>query len=246
MSRLNPTALALCAAALVAGCAGGTTSSPSRTASASSTSGTASSAATGSAASGSRSGMSFFVTSANPGQGANFGGIAGADRHCQALASSAGAGSRQWRAYLSTTSEGGGTAVNARDRIGKGPWQNAKGQTIASSVDQLHGQNNLNKQTALTEKGDGVSGSGDPVNTHDILTGSTPEGRASTATGDTTCRNWTSGTDGSAIVGHHDRRGLRDDDPSKSWNSSHGSRGCGMDALKASGGAGLLYCFAAD
>ena len=246
MSRLNPTVLALCGAALVAGCAGSTTSTASssagstRTASASSTSGT------GGTASGSRGGMSFFVTSANPGQGANFGGIAGADRHCQALASTAGAGSRQWRAYLSTTSAGGGTVVNARDRIGRGPWQNAKGQTIATSVDQLHGQNNLNKQTALTEKGEGVSGNGDPVNTHDILTGSTPEGRASTATGDTTCRNWTSGTEGSAIVGHHDRSGLRDDEPSKSWNSSHGSRGCGMDALKASGGAGLLDCFAAD
>jgi hypothetical protein len=243
MSRLNPTVLALCAAALVAGCAGGSTSTAgssagsTRTASASSTSGTASSP---------RSGMSFFVTSANPGQGANFGGIAGADRHCQALASSAGAGGRTWRAYLSNPAAGGGNAVNARDRIGRGPWQNAKGQTIASSVDQLHGENNLNKQTALTEKGEGVSGSGDPVNTHDVLTGSTPEGRASTATGDTTCRNWTSGTDGSAIVGHHDRRGLRDDDASKSWNSSHGSRGCSMDALKASGGAGLLYCFAAD
>ena len=246
MSRLDPTVLALCAAALVAGCAGGSPSTAgssagsTRAASASSTSGSAG------GASGSRGGMSFFVTSANPGQGANFGGIAGADRHCQALAAGAGAGGRQWRAYLSTTSAGGGTAVNARDRIGRGPWQNAKGQTIATSVDQLHGQNNLNKQTALTEKGDGVSGSGDPVNTHDILTGSTPEGRASTATGDTTCRNWTSGTDGSAIVGHHDRRGLRDDEPSRSWNSSHGSRGCSMDALKASGGAGLLYCFAAD
>lgn len=242
MSRFHPTVLALCAAALVAGCAGSSTSAGStRTASASGTSGTAGTT------SGARGGMSFFVTSANPGQGANFGGIAGADRHCQALASTAGAGGRQWRAYLSTTSAGGGTAVNARDRIGRGPWQNAKGETIATSVDQLHGQqNNLTKQTALTEKGAGVPGNGDPVNTHDILTGSTPEGRASTATGDTTCRNWTSGTDGSAIVGHHDRRGLRDDEPSKSWNSSHGSRGCGMDALKASGGAGLLYCFAAD
>ena len=245
MLRPYPTVLALCAAALVAACAGSTTSTAgsagsTRTASASSASGT------GSAASGSRGGMSFFVTSANPGQGANFGGIAGADRHCQALASAAGAGGRQWRAYLSNPATGGGAAVNARDRIGRGPWQNAKGQTIASGVDQLHGQNNLNKQTALTEKGEGVSGNGDPVNTHDILTGSTPEGRASTATGDTTCRNWTSGTDGSAIVGHHDRSGLRDDDASKSWNSSHGSRGCSMEALKASGGAGLLYCFAAD
>lgn len=247
MSRLDPTVLALCAAALVAGCAGGTssTASSTRTASASSPSSTS---GTAGSTGGSRGGMSFFVTSANPGQGANFGGIAGADRHCQALAAGAGAGAggRQWRAYLSTTSAEGGTVVNARDRIGRGPWQNAKGQTIATSVDQLHGQNNLNKQTALTEKGAGVPGNGDPVNTHDILTGSTPEGRASTATGDTTCRNWTSGTDGSAIVGHHDRSGLRDDDPSKSWNSSHGSRGCSMDALKASGGAGLLYCFAAD
>jgi hypothetical protein len=188
--------------------------------------------------------MSFFVTSANPGKGADFGGIAGADRHCQALASAAGAGGKTWRAYLSTTGTG---AVNARDRIGRGPWFNSKGAMVAASVDELHGENRLTKTSALTEKGEQVMGRGDAVNMHDVLTGSTPDGRATVGgTGDTTCRNWTSSGEGSAIVGHHDRVGLRDDAPSRSWNSSHGSRGCGMDALKGTGGAGLLYCFAAN
>jgi hypothetical protein len=190
------------------------------------------------------SGMSFFVTSTNPGKGADFGGLAGADRHCQALATAAGAGGKTWRAYLSTTGAG---AVNARDRIGSGPWVNAKGATIARNVDELHGTNQLSKQTALTEKGEPVMGRGDAVNMHDVLTGSTPDGRA-TAGGDqdTTCGNWMKSGDGSAIVGHHDRMGLSEDPPAKSWNSSHGTRGCGMDALKGTGGAGLLYCFATN
>jgi predicted small secreted protein len=188
-------------------------------------------------------GMSFFVTSANPGRGADFGGLAGADRHCEALATAAGAGGKNWRAYLSTTGAGG---VNARDRIGRGPWRNARGVEIAAGIDQLHGTNQLTKQTALTEKGEMVMGRGDATNLHDILTGSTPDGRATAGgTQDTTCGNWTKSGEGSAIVGHHDRVGLRDDEPSRSWNSSHGTRGCGMDALKSTGGGGLLYCFAA-
>ena len=187
---------------------------------------------------------SFFVTSANPGRGADFGGLAGADAHCQALASSAGYGGRTWRAYLSTTGAG---AVNARDRIGSGPWYNVKGIQIAASVDELHATNQLAKETALSERGATVMGRGDAVNLHDVLTGSTPEGRATAGgTADTTCGNWTKSGEGSAIVGHHDRQGLRDDAPSRSWNSSHGTRGCGMDALKSTGGGGLLYCFAAN
>lgn len=189
--------------------------------------------------------MSFFVTSANPGKGADFGGLAGADRYCQSLATSAGAGGRTWRAYLSNSAMDGSPAVDARDRIGKGPWFNAKGVQIASSVEDLHGPGNkLDKQTALTEKGEIVSGSGDPVNTHDILTGSTPDGRAVSDGKDNTCGNWTKSGEGSAIVGHHDRRGLNDSPPMKSWNASHPTRGCGMDALKSTGGGGLLYCFA--
>nr|WP_260602443.1 hypothetical protein [Variovorax sp. MHTC-1] len=189
--------------------------------------------------------MSFFVTSANPGKGADFGGLAGADRYCQSLAASAGAGGRSWRAYLSSSAMAGSPAVNARDRIGNGPWFNAKGEQIASSVDDLHGTGNkLSKQTALTEKGQIVSGGGDAVNLHDILTGSSTEGRAVSSDKDTTCGNWTKSGDGSAIVGHHDRRGLDDSPPAKSWNSSHATQGCSMDALKRTGGGGLLYCFA--
>ena len=188
------------------------------------------------------SGMSFFVTSANPGRGADFGGLAGADRHCQALATAAGAGHKTWRAYLSTTGPG---AVNARDRIGRGPWTNARGVVVARDVAELHGANQLSKQTALTEKGEPVMGRGDPVNLHDILTGSTPDGRAAAGgTQDTTCGNWTRSGEGSAIVGHHDRVGLGDDASARSWNSSHPTRGCGMDALRSTGGGGLLYCFA--
>jgi hypothetical protein len=185
--------------------------------------------------------MSFFVTSVNPGQGADFGGLAGADRHCQALAASAGAGNKTWHAYLSTTGAGG---VDARDRIGRGPWYNAKGVMVASSVDELHGANHLTKETALTETGAMVPGRGDPVNFHDALTGSGPDGRALRTGEDTTCGNWMKGGEGSAIVGHIDRQGLRDDEASHSWNSSHPTRGCGMQALKSTGGGGLLYCFA--
>jgi hypothetical protein len=191
--------------------------------------------------------MSFFVTSAGKGKGADLGGLEGADAHCAALAKAAGSTRTGWRAYLSTTAPGGEAGVNARDRIGKGPWQNAKGVVIARSVEDLHSaDNNLTKQTALTEKGETIMGRGDAVNMHDVLTGSDPEGRYSTAGGDTTCANWTSSGDGSAIVGHHDRIGLKETRHMKSWNSSHGTRGCSQEALKATGGAGLLYCFAAD
>lgn len=187
--------------------------------------------------------LEFFVTSTNPGKGADLGGLAGADRHCQALATAAGAGDKTWRAYLSTTGAGG---VNARERIGRGPWRNAKGDVIARDVEQLHAVNNLSKQTALTEKGEPVKGRGDTPNEHDILTGTGPDGRAVAGGSDTTCRNWTSGTDGSAILGHHDRMGLDELPPAKSWNSSHPSRGCSIEALRSTGGAGYLYCFAAN
>ena len=191
--------------------------------------------------------MSFFVTSAGKGDGANLGGLEGADAHCLALAKAAGSTKTNWHAYLSTTGAAGDAGINARDRIGKGPWQNAKGVIIAKSADDLHsGANNLNKQTALTEKGEAVSGRGDTVNTHDILTGSDPQGLYSTAGGDTTCANWTSNKDGSAIVGHHDRMGLKETRHMQSWNSAHGSKGCGQDALKGTGGAGLFYCFLAN
>jgi hypothetical protein len=154
--------------------------------------------------------MSFFVTSVGKGNGADLGGLAGADAHCQALASAAGSTNANWRAYLSTTEPGGAAGVNARDRIGKGPWQNAKGVVVAKSVDDLHSDSaNVSKQTALTEKGETVSGRGDAVNAHDILTGSDPQGLFSTAGGDTTCGNWTKSGEGSAIVGHHDRAGLK-------------------------------------
>jgi hypothetical protein len=186
--------------------------------------------------------MSFFVTSVGSGKGADLGGLAGADAHCEKLAAAVGAGGKDWRAYLSTTGAGG---VNARDRIGKGPWQNAKGAVIATDVAALHGTNNLTKQTALTEKGEPVNGRTDKPNTHDMLTGSTPDGRAMDGSTDSTCGNWTKSGEGAAIVGHHDRMGLRDDEPSRSWNSSHPSRACSQDALKATGGDGLFYCFAA-
>jgi hypothetical protein len=193
----------------------------------------------------------FFVTSNGVGNGANLGGVAGADNHCQTLAQAAGAGGKTWHAYLSTQPADGKPAVNARDRIGKGPWQNSKGVVIAKDVADLHSAaNNLTKQTDLSEKGEVINGRGDTPNRHDVLTGSQPDGTAFAAGDDRTCKNWTSSTQGSAMMGHADRIGLRDDDASKSWNSSHPSRGpdggCSQADLKSTGGDGLLYCFAAN
>jgi hypothetical protein len=192
--------------------------------------------------------MTFFVTSVGSGKGADLGGLAGADQHCQNLAQAAGAGNRAWRAYLSTASTAGAPGVNAIDRIGRGPWQNAKGVVIATDIENLHGRNNITKQTNLTEKGTVVNGRGDTPNTHDVLTGSQRNGLAFPAGTDLTCGNWTkSGADGAVQLGHSDRQGLTDDDVARSWNSSHGSRGgCSQDALKGTGGAGLYYCFAAN
>ena len=188
--------------------------------------------------------MSFFVTSAGPGNGGDLGGLAGADKHCQSLAEAAGAGKRSWHAYLSTSTTAATPEVNARDRIGRGPWYNAKGELIARNVDELHRDNNLNKQTALTEKGEIVNGRGDTPNQHDILTGSDSMGMAFPPGEDTTCGNWTKSGEGSAQVGHHDRIGLNEKPPAKSWNHSHPSRGCSMDALRSTGGNGRFYCFA--
>src|SRR5213076_653461 len=189
--------------------------------------------------------MTFFVTSAGPGKGGDLGGLAGADKQCLMLAQAAGASGKTWHAYLSTQGPG---AVNARDRIGSGPWQNAKGAVIAKDVAELHGKNNLTKDTARTEKGEKVNGRGDTPNMHDILTGSQPDGTAFAAGDDRTCGNWTKSGQGAAMVGHHDRQGLRDDDASKSWNSSHPTRGpdggCSQNDLKSTGGNGLFYCFA--
>jgi len=194
--------------------------------------------------------LTFFITSAGPGKGADLGGLDGADRVCQALAQAVGAGDRTWRAYLSTQAVGGAQAVNARDRIGRGPWQNAKGVVIAKDVDELHGTNNLTKQTALNEKGEVVNGRGDTPNRHDILTGSMPDGRSFPAAEDRTCGNWTKSSQGAAMVGHHDRMGLNEEPPAKSWNSSHPSRGpdggCSQADLRSTGGDGLFYCFAAN
>ena len=191
--------------------------------------------------------MTFFVTSVGKGNGADLGGLEGADAHCNALAAAAGSKHTNLRAYLSTWQPGGEAGVNARDRIGKGPWRNAKGVLVARNVAELHSaKNNINKQTALTEKGETVKGRGDTPNEHDMLTGSDPQGMYSTAGGDTTCGNWTKSGDGSAIVGHHDLSGLKDTRHMKSWNSAHGSRGCSQEQLKSSGGAGLFYCFAAN
>jgi hypothetical protein len=201
----------------------------------------------GSAAQAQPASMSFFITSAGSGKGGDLGGLEGADRLCQQLAQAVGAGGKTWRAYLSTQGSG---AVNARDRIGRGPWQNAKGIVIAKDVAELHGSNNLNKQTALNEKGEVVNGRGDQPNRHDILTGSQPDGTAFTGTDDRTCGNWTKSGAGAAMVGHHDRMGLNEEPPAKSWNSSHPSRGpgggCAQDDLRSTGGDGLFYCFAAN
>jgi hypothetical protein len=192
--------------------------------------------------------MTFFVTSAGPGDGGNLGGLDGADRHCATLATAAGATGKTWRAYLSTQ---GANAVNAKDRIGRGPWQNAKGTVIAKDVADLHGaSNNLNKQTALTEKGEVINGRGDTPNRHDILTGSQSDGTAFAGADDRTCGNWTKNGAGAAMVGHHDRQGLNDSAPMLSWNSSHPSRGpgggCSQADLKSTGGDGLFYCFAGN
>ncbi len=189
--------------------------------------------------------VTFFVTSVGAGNGADLGGLAGADQHCQQLAETVGGGGHTWRAYLSTQAADGQPAISARDRIGQGPWQNAKSVVIAHNPAELHGDNNLNKQTALNERGEVVNGRGDTPNRHDVLTGSQPDGTAFADAEDRTCSSWTaSGTEGAAMVGHHDRMGLRDDAPSKSWNSSHLSRGgCSQEALRSTGGDGLFYCF---
>ncbi len=198
--------------------------------------------------------MSFFITSQGPGKGADLGGLAGADAHCQTLAAAVGAGGKTWRAYLSTQGQG---AVNARDRIGKGPWMNAKGLVVAASVEDLHSANNkLTKQNSLSEKGEVINGRGDKPNRHDILTGSKPDGTAFPPDKDMTCNNWTSSTQGAVMVGHGDRAGLDDSAAQKSWNSAHASReprdgsapgqGCSQKALQGTGGDGLFYCFAAN
>ena len=185
--------------------------------------------------------LSFFITSVGSGKGADLGGLAGADAHCQALAMAAGAGTRQWRAYLSATAANGQPAVNAKDRIGAGPWVNAKGVQVAANVADLHSDTNkLSKENSITEKGEVVNGRGDTPNRHDILTGSNLDGTVSGAT----CNNWTSSAgDGSATVGHHDRQGGGANPTS--WHSAHPSKGCGLDNLRATGGEAYFYCFAA-
>ncbi len=189
--------------------------------------------------------MTFFITSTGPGKGGDLGGLEGADRHCQTLATAAGAGSKTWRAYLSSNAAAQGGPVNARDRIGPGPWQNFKGEVVAQNVDDLHSDNaKLGMQNSLTERGTIVAGVGYTPNYHDILTGSTAEGRAFPGNLNLTCNNWASGTFGSAMVGHTDRRGLSDHVYAKSWNASHMSRSCSPDDLRATGGNGLFYCFA--
>lgn len=195
--------------------------------------------------------MTFFITSSNPGKGADLGGIEGADRHCQTLAQAAGAGQRTWRAYLSTQAADGKPAVNARDRIGAGPWANFKGEPIAKDVADLHSANNrIGVDTAFTEKGSKVMGRGWLINFHDILTGTQADGTAFAAGTDRTCGNWTKSGAGAAMVGHHDRMGLDDTAPAKSWNASHPSRGpdggCSLADLRSTGGGGLFYCFATN
>ncbi len=188
-------------------------------------------------------GLSFFITSVGPGKGADLGGLAGADAHCQSLAKAVGAGNRTWRAYLGTGASGGQPAINARDRIGKGPWRNAKGVLVAQDVADLHSDNNnLGKETSLNEKGGVVNGRGDSPNQHDILTGSQADGTAFADGKDHTCSNWTSSGEGSAQVGHHDRQG--GGPAPTSWNAAHGSRGCSQANLQGTGGNGYFYCFA--
>ncbi len=192
--------------------------------------------------------MSFFVTSHGPGKGADLGGLAGADKHCQDLAASVGAGGKTWHAYLSTQGAG---AINARDRIGKGPWMNAKGVTIAKDVADLYrDDNNISKETALSETGEMINGYGDKPNRHDILTGSRPDGTAFTDAADHTCKNYTSSTEGSVMLGHADKNGPANFPTKGSWNSSHPSRGpgggCTQADLISTGGDGLLYCFAVN
>jgi hypothetical protein len=193
--------------------------------------------------------MTFFVTSEGLGKGADLGGLAGADAHCQKLAESVGAGGKTWRAYLSSSTNAANpsAAVNARDRIGRGPWQNARGVVIATSVEDLHSDGNkITKESGLTEKGTVVNGVGDTPNTHDMLTGSGMDGRALPDNVNLTCNNWTSSNFGAAIVGHVDRRGNADTIFQHAWNSAHMSRGCSQPDLIATGGAGLFYCFAAN
>jgi hypothetical protein len=194
--------------------------------------------------------MTFFVTSNGPGKGADLGGLEGADAQCQKLAQAGGAGSKTWRAYLSTQAADGKPAVNARDRIGKGPWQNAKGVEIAKDVADLHSANKISKETALTEKGEIVNGYGDQPNRHDILTGSQSDGTAFAGPDDRTCKNWTSSTQGAAMLGHSDINGPATNPTVKSWNTAHPSRGpdggCSQADLKSTGGGGLLYCFASN
>lgn len=187
--------------------------------------------------------MNFFITSEGPGNGADLGGLAGADQHCQKLAAAVGAGSKTWHAYLSAAPEGGKPAVNAKDRIGKGPWYNAKGVMVAKDVADLHSaNNNLKKDTSISEKGQVLNGRGDTPNQHDILTGSQEDGTVFSGDADKTCKNWTSHDEGSAQVGHHDRTG--GGDKPTSWNAAHGSKGCSQANLVATGGAGRFYCFA--
>jgi hypothetical protein len=194
---------------------------------------------------GQKSVMTFFVTSKGPGKGGDLGGLAGADAHCAALAKAEGAGDHTWRAYLSASAMDGQPAVNARDRIGKGPWYNAEGLLVAANMDELHSDmNRINKEMATTERLDPVNGVGDNPNMHDILTGSRADGTAFPAGENLTCRNWMSSTDGRAQVGHHDRRGR--DAGVNSWNSVHPSSGCGQSELQSTGGAGLFYCFGID
>jgi hypothetical protein len=194
---------------------------------------------------GAKSVTTFFVTSRGIGKGGDLGGLAGADAHCQTLAKAEGSGDHTWHAYLSTMATATEPAVNARDRIGKGPWYNAGGDRIAANLEELHSdRNNINKENAVTERLDPVNGVGDTPNVHDILTGSRPDGTAFQGNEDLTCRNWTSSGQFRARVGHHDRMGQ--EEGATSWNSAHPSRGCSQQDLESTGGAGLFYCFAID